>query len=43
MQAGMVLEEPSVLHLDPQAAKRKISHHWVDLEYRTSKPTPTVT
>jgi hypothetical protein len=45
----MVLEELRVLHLDPmaadetlflQASRRRVSHpHWVELEYRTSKPT----
>jgi hypothetical protein len=51
---SMVLKEPRVLHLDLKAARRLSSagsqgvgvgslSHWVELEHRTSKPTPTVT
>jgi hypothetical protein len=51
LQAGMVLEDLRVLHLYPkiaggdcllQAACRRSLPHWVELEHRTSKLTPTV-
>jgi hypothetical protein len=41
--ADMVLEEPRVLHLDLEATRRDYAPSWVELEHRTSKPTPTVT
>jgi hypothetical protein len=44
MQADMVLEELRVLYLDRKPARNKLSLlHWVELEYRTSRPIPTVT
>jgi hypothetical protein len=45
VQAEMELEkEPTVLHLDPNAVRRRWTLlYWVELEHRTSKPTTTVT
>ena len=51
IQADIVLEELRVLHLDakaatgdchPKAARKRVSLlHWIELEPRVSKPTPT--
>jgi hypothetical protein len=42
IQSGMVLEEPRILHLDQKAAEGDSLPHWVELEHRISKPTPTM-
>jgi hypothetical protein len=41
VQAGVVLNELRVLHLDLKAARKRLSPHWVELEHRSSKmPIP---
>jgi hypothetical protein len=44
VQIDIVLEEElRVLHLDLKAVSRKLLLYSVELEHRTSKPTPSVT
>ena len=43
MQADLVLEEPRVLYLDPQAAKGDCVHSGQSLSVGDLKATPTVT
>jgi hypothetical protein len=45
VQADMMLEEPSILYLDPEDFQDRLSLlPWVKFEhYESSKPTPTVT
>ena len=44
MQADIVLEEPRILHHDPEAVRRSLSFYteWT-LSIGASKPIPTVT